>query len=123
MLPRDGCLLCPLERKLLSKIGSVGDDLITPVYVPATRPPVYKHHTPQINPRTPIGAGGRPCDDEEDCDIGSGSGEINTDDVGLPDIEKGPPFSHTFFKPSNAGFFFNNKNFSLSIVIYYWFIT
>ena len=32
------------------------------------------HQSPDIGPA------GRPCDDEEDCYIGSGSGEFNTDD-------------------------------------------
>ncbi|RXG67752.1 hypothetical protein Avbf_05537, partial [Armadillidium vulgare] len=70
-----------------------GDDLITPVYVPATRPPSFKHHIRPISPEVGIGGGGRPCDDEEDCYIGSGSGEFNTDDIGLPDMEKGMQWS------------------------------
>ncbi|XP_075221682.1 neurexin 1-like [Lycorma delicatula] len=48
--------------------GSVdtGDDLITPVYVPPTRPPV------QVTTKDKL------CDDEEDCFTGSGSGEVTS---------------------------------------------
>ncbi|PNF32109.1 hypothetical protein B7P43_G02829 [Cryptotermes secundus] len=53
-----------------------GDDLITPVYVPPTRPPAT---TPKVTPSTQ-------CDDE-DCVTGSGSGEITTEDnnTGTPE--------------------------------------
>ncbi|KAF6200207.1 hypothetical protein GE061_006510 [Apolygus lucorum] len=46
-----------------------GDDLITPVYVPPTRPPsTGKNMTGKTS--------GKLCDDEDNCDNGSGSGEI-----------------------------------------------
>ncbi|XP_021923606.1 neurexin-3 isoform X3 [Zootermopsis nevadensis] len=53
-----------------------GDDLITPVYVPPTRPPTT---TSKVTPSTQ-------CDDE-DCVTGSGSGEITTEDnnTGTPE--------------------------------------
>lgn len=54
----------------LPETGSGDDDLITPVYIPPTKPtPTTKkpHKTGQ--------EGGKPCDDE-DCFTGSGSGEV-----------------------------------------------
>ena len=59
-----------------------GDDLITPVYIAPTRPTTAKpsRAPPSSGGR---GEGGRPCDDEEDCLVGSGSGEFNTDEGGL----------------------------------------
>ncbi|XP_042874196.1 neurexin-1-like isoform X2 [Penaeus japonicus] len=67
-----------------------GDDLITPVYIPPTMTTVTKppprHYIPDID----VGVGSRPCDDEEDCyNGGSGSGEFNTDDGVLTDVENG----------------------------------
>lgn len=53
----------------LPESGSGDDDLITPVYVPPTKPPMVK--TPK-----PIQTGGKPACDDEDCVPGSGSGEI-----------------------------------------------
>ena len=54
-----------------------------------TRKPIYiGHQPPDVS-----GPGGRPCDDEEDCYIGSGSGEFNTDDGDITDIDKGM-FTH-----------------------------
>lgn len=56
----------------LPESGSGDDDLITPVFVPPTRPP------PTIKPPHKTGGtqeGGKPCDDE-DCFPGSGSGEV-----------------------------------------------
>lgn len=50
-----------------------GDDLITPVYVPPTRPPT-------TTPKDPVKIPSKPCDDE-DCFPGSGSGEVTTDEV------------------------------------------
>lgn len=47
-----------------------GDDLITPVYVPPTRPPAT---TPK--PGSKVDPDAKPCDDE-DCFPGSGSGEV-----------------------------------------------
>lgn len=55
-----------------------GDDLITPVYVPPTRPPTT---TSKVTPSTQ-------CDDE-DCVTGSGSGEITTEDNNTGTSEKG----------------------------------
>lgn len=50
-----------------------GDDLITPVFVPPTRPPST---TPRSSPGHRSGADNtKPCDDE-DCFPGSGSGEV-----------------------------------------------
>lgn len=66
-----------------------GDDLITPVYVSATPPPRSKQPGRFGGSSHGVGIGGRPCDDEEDCYIGSGSGEFNTDDGSLTDMEKG----------------------------------
>ncbi|XP_076046488.1 neurexin 1 isoform X2 [Oratosquilla oratoria] len=71
-----------------------GDDLITPVYVAPTRPPASHHHKdlisrPDMSGGMDLGVGGKPCDDEEDCYIGSGSGEINTDVYGITDIDAG----------------------------------
>ncbi|XP_047738095.1 neurexin-1 [Hyalella azteca] len=70
-----------------------GDDLITPVYIPPTRPTTPKPppaiHTSGgriVQGRT--GADGRMCDDEEDCYIGSGSGEFNTDEGNLIEGER-----------------------------------
>ncbi|XP_047114681.1 neurexin-1-like [Schistocerca piceifrons] len=54
-----------------------GDDLITPVYVPPTRPPTTVTPKSQQNGRGL--ATGKPCDDE-DCFTGSGSGEVSTED-------------------------------------------
>lgn len=54
--------------------GSGSDDLITPVYIPPTRPP------PTTKPphRAPGQGDRKPCDDE-DCFPGSGSGETTED--------------------------------------------
>ncbi|ROT82473.1 hypothetical protein C7M84_024363 [Penaeus vannamei] len=50
-----------------------------------TKPPP-RHPIPDID----VGVGSRPCDDEEDCyNGGSGSGEFNTDDGVLTDVENG----------------------------------
>ncbi|XP_060517704.1 neurexin 1 isoform X3 [Cylas formicarius] len=56
----------------LPEVGSGDDDLITPVYVPPTRPP------PTAKPKK-IPDEGKGCDDDDDCIAGSGSGE-NTED-------------------------------------------
>ncbi|KAG8236177.1 hypothetical protein J437_LFUL013443 [Ladona fulva] len=57
-----------------------GDDLITPVYVPPTRPPPTA--PPKGVRKPPVGGGSKPCDDE-DCFPGSGSGEaVTTEDGG-----------------------------------------
>ncbi|PSN31987.1 Neurexin-3 [Blattella germanica] len=64
-----------------------GDDLITPVYVPPTRPPTT---TPKVTSTE-----GKPCDDE-DCVSGSGSGEVTTEDNNTGTPEKVPtPHSST----------------------------
>lgn len=58
--------------------------MITPVYIPATRSPPNPGGGLGSSSKSDSGgswAGGRPCDDE-DCYIGSGSGEFNTDDLG-----------------------------------------
>ncbi|CAH1124036.1 unnamed protein product [Ceutorhynchus assimilis] len=55
----------------LPEMGS-GDDLITPVYIPPTRPP------PTVKPKKKVVVNGKDCDDE-DCIDGSGSGEITED--------------------------------------------
>ncbi|CAL4079401.1 unnamed protein product, partial [Meganyctiphanes norvegica] len=60
-----------------------GDDLITPVYIAPTRSPNRNIYQPVDTDIGGIG-GGRPCDDE-DCYIGSGSGEFNTDEDGMID--------------------------------------
>lgn len=57
----------------LPENGSGDDDLITPVYVPPTRPP------PTTKPPQKPLPGGKPCDDE-DCFPGSGSGEVTVDE-------------------------------------------
>lgn len=46
-----------------------GDDLITPVYVPPTKQTITKPKTKTENEKNP-------CDDEENCVPGSGSGEV-----------------------------------------------
>lgn len=56
-------------------MGSGDDDLITPVYVPPTRPP------PTAKPKKKVVVNGKDCDDE-DCIDGSGSGEITEDPFG-----------------------------------------
>lgn len=58
----------------LPENGSGDDDLITPVYVPPTRPPPTTKP-----PQKPLAPGGKPCDDE-DCFPGSGSGEVTVDE-------------------------------------------
>lgn len=60
----------------LPEMGSGDDDLITPVYVPATKPPATTK-TPHTSTQGP---GGKPCDDE-DCFPGSGSGEITLEET------------------------------------------
>ncbi|XP_071518617.1 neurexin 1 isoform X3 [Panulirus ornatus] len=55
-----------------------GDDLITPVYIPPTLPPVTKPFPGPDIPTHGVGVGEQPCDDEEDCYTGSGSGEFHT---------------------------------------------
>lgn len=60
----------------LPEVGSGDDDLITPVYVPATRPPA----TTKAPHTSTQGPGGKPCDDE-DCFPGSGSGEITLEET------------------------------------------
>lgn len=60
----------------LPEVGSGDDDLITPVYVPATKPPATTK-TPHTSTQGP---GGKPCDDE-DCFPGSGSGEITLEET------------------------------------------
>nr|CAD7576699.1 unnamed protein product [Timema californicum] len=56
-----------------------GDDLITPVYVPPTRAPTApsRTHKPGVS-----GGDSKPCDDEEEDDCGSGSGEVTTENHG-----------------------------------------
>ncbi|KAK7071822.1 hypothetical protein SK128_017155 [Halocaridina rubra] len=67
-----------------------GDDLITPVYIPPTLPPVSKPPPRAYIPEMEIGGNNRqPCDDEEDCYIGSGSGEFNTDGGIMTDNDNG----------------------------------
>ncbi|XP_069165959.1 neurexin 1 isoform X1 [Procambarus clarkii] len=66
-----------------------GDDLITPVYIPPTLPPVTKPPAKPHIPDREVGVGVRPCDDEEDCTTGSGSGEFNTEFGGITDIDNG----------------------------------
>lgn len=57
----------------LPENGSGDDDLITPVYVPPTKPPATK---PPQKASAPAGSKSS-CDDEEgDCFTGSGSGEL-----------------------------------------------
>lgn len=46
-----------------------GDDLITPVYIPPTKQTITKPKTKTENEKNP-------CDDEENCIPGSGSGEV-----------------------------------------------
>lgn len=55
-----------------------GDDLITPVYIPPTRQPSTSKASP--NKGSAVSQGGKPCDDE-DCFVGSGSGELTTEDT------------------------------------------
>lgn len=50
--------------------GSGGDDLITPVYVPTTKQTFTK------SPKSKAEGDKNPCDDEENCVPGSGSGEV-----------------------------------------------
>lgn len=59
----------------LPENGSGDDDLITPVYVPPTKPPATKP------PQKAFPGGNKSnCDDEEeDCFVGSGSGEPTED--------------------------------------------
>lgn len=56
----------------LPENGSGDDDLITPVYVPPTKPPATK--APQ-KASAPVGNKSSCDDEEEDCFPGSGSGE------------------------------------------------
>ncbi|XP_045116786.1 neurexin-1-like isoform X2 [Portunus trituberculatus] len=82
-----------------------GDDLITPVYIPPTQPPSTKPPPlPQI-PDHDTSGGIRPCDDE-DCYIGSGSGEFNTENGGMTDLDnvddtdlEFPPSHHPMLAP------------------------
>nr|CAD7588019.1 unnamed protein product [Timema genevievae] len=59
--------------------SGAGDDLITPVYVPPTRAPTApsRTHKPGVS-----GGDSKPCDDEEEDDCGSGSGEVTTENHG-----------------------------------------
>ncbi|XP_066961792.1 neurexin 1 isoform X2 [Macrobrachium rosenbergii] len=66
-----------------------GDDLITPVYIPPTLPPISKPPPHAFIPDVDVGGSRQPCDDEEDCYIGSGSGEFNTDGGVMPDGDSG----------------------------------
>lgn len=60
-------------KTIYSSCIYTGDDLITPVYVPPTRPPT-------TTPKGPVKTPSKPCDDE-DCFAGSGSGEVTTDEI------------------------------------------
>lgn len=66
-------------------VVDAGDDLITPVYVPPTRPPV------QVTTKD------KPCDDEEDCFTGSGSGEVTSTPDEHGTTNKGIYFSVQFW--------------------------
>lgn len=68
----------------LQESGSGDDDLITPVFVPPTRPPVTIK-PPHKNSNNQ--EGGKPCDDE-DCFPGSGSGEV-TEESSITSIATG----------------------------------
>lgn len=59
----------------LPDTGSGSDDLITPVYIPPTRPPP----TTKSPQRPPTQENGKPCDDEDCLDTGSGIGETTED--------------------------------------------
>nr|CAD7425077.1 unnamed protein product [Timema monikensis] len=69
---RDGIFIAPA-------LATQGDDLITPVYVPPTRAPTApsRTHKPGVS-----GGDSKPCDDEEEDDCGSGSGEVTTENHG-----------------------------------------
>lgn len=70
------------ECPILPDAGSGSDDLITPVYIPSTRPPPTTKP-----PRKLVPEGGKPCDDE-DCFPGSGSGEV-TEESGSTTLSQG----------------------------------
>lgn len=54
-----------------------GDDLITPVYIPPTKSPSTAK--PVGNKGVSENQSSKPCDDE-DCFVGSGNGELTTED-------------------------------------------
>ena len=61
----------------------LGDDLITPVYIAPRRPtttrpppPLYDPYGSGLDERGGGREGGRGCDDEEDCNYGSGAGDL-----------------------------------------------
>lgn len=74
--------------------GSGDDDLITPVYIPPTRPPPTTKP-----PQKPLPAGGKPCDDE-DCFPGSGSGEVTIDESSTVTSQGTGRFQRRFFTRS-----------------------
>lgn len=75
------CLVFVILALILFCVVGAGDDLITPVYVPPTRPP-----STTKGPKDKDKGAGKPCDDEDCFDGGSGSGEIvTTPDAGSTD--------------------------------------
>lgn len=72
-----------------------GDDLITPVYVPPTRPPSTTKSI--ANKKLNELSNSKPCDDE-DCFVGSGNGELTTEDSSSESFRG--KFTSISFKPN-----------------------
>ncbi|CAH0550489.1 unnamed protein product [Brassicogethes aeneus] len=79
----------------LPESGSGDDDLITPVYVPPTKPAPTAKPPKKLPPE-----GGKPCDDE-DCFPGSGSGEVTEETTGTPKVTD--PSSESTAVTTSAG--------------------
>lgn len=77
-----GCVSSTVDDECVPSFNTGrGDDLITPVFSPPTRPPKIKPTTAPV----PVD---RPCDDEDSCFEGSGSDSLVTDEpVHSPEIE------------------------------------
>ena len=63
-----------LVFKDVFSLNNLGDELITPVYTPPTRP----EKSSPAPPIPPIGTGSELCDDEDDC-VYNSSGDGGTD--------------------------------------------